>query len=78
MRKYKILVKPNKKENKVYWQNSSDKSEILIVETKEPPIEGRANDSVIELLAEFFGISKTNISIKSGKKARVKTIIIDK
>jgi len=39
-----------------------------------PPIEGKANKKIIELLASFFDIPKSNIKIIRGLKSKVKTI----
>ena len=41
-----------------------------------PPVEGKANKAVIELLAEKLGVPKREIEIVSGKTGRLKTIRI--
>ena len=43
---------------------------------KEPPIEGRANKSVIKLLAEHLGIPQACLNIISGHRNRNKVIEI--
>lgn len=43
---------------------------------KETPIEGRANEAVIRILAKYFGVSKSQIKIVSGLKSRQKVIEI--
>ena len=42
-----------------------------------PPEKGKANERVVELVAEFFKTSKRDICISSGLKSKDKTIVID-
>ncbi len=46
----------------------------LKVRLTSPPVEGRANVEVIEVLAKEFGISKKDVEIISGKKSKNKII----
>ena len=41
-----------------------------------PPERGKANKAVLELLAEYFKISKSSIRIKTGKTSRKKIFLI--
>jgi len=50
--------------------------EMYEVRVKARPIEGRANQEVIRLLSEFFGVPKSRIVIKSGLKSKHKVIEI--
>ncbi|MFN6222240.1 MAG: DUF167 domain-containing protein, partial [Dolichospermum sp.] len=43
-----------------------------------PPIDGKANEELIKLLAKKFDVPKSSITIKSGVTSRNKLIIIDK
>ncbi|BAY77693.1 UPF0235 protein [Nostoc sp. DSM 114161] len=69
----KVKVKPNSKQQKILEQ--SDDS--LIVYLKSPPVDGKANQELIKLLAEKFGVAKSDITIKSGLSSRQKLIEID-
>ena len=40
------------------------------------PERGRANDKLIEILSDYFKVSKSNIEIRLGKTAREKVIEI--
>ena len=71
--KIQVKVKPNSKEQKV--QKSTDGT--LIVRLKSPPVDGKANKELIELLAKKFKVSKSKIKIKSGLSAKNKLIEID-
>jgi uncharacterized protein len=79
----KTVVKPNKKADKVYYleadlfnQNAQNSEKVLIVETTAPPLEGKANKKVIELVAKFLGLAKSQISIKTGLTGKYKVLEI--
>ena len=42
-----------------------------------PATEGRANEALIEFLAEKFGVAKRDIRILSGMKSRDKRVVIE-
>jgi len=44
----------------------------LLVRVREPAVEGKANRAVVELLAEYFNVPKTNVRLVSGHKSKVK------
>ncbi len=46
----------------------------LKVRLTSPPVEGRANEELIEVLAKEFGISKRDVEIISGKKSKNKIV----
>ena len=46
----------------------------FLVRVTAPPIEGRANKAVIELLAKHFKISKSKVDIIKGVASRIKII----
>ncbi len=75
---YQVLVKPNKKQNRVYWIPSDmfGESETIVVEITVPPIDGKANKEVIKLLADFFEVSKSCIKIQHGLKSKLKIVRI--
>lgn len=41
-----------------------------------PPVEGKANAALIELLAEFLGVPKRQISIEKGLSGKDKTVMV--
>lgn len=47
------------------------------VSVKEPPIEGRANRAIIKVLAEYFGVSVSQVSLVSGYASRNKVFNIE-
>jgi uncharacterized protein (TIGR00251 family) len=67
--KNQVKVKPNSK-----TEGLSQEGDSFIVKVKEPPKEGKANQAVIRLLAEHFGISQSQVRIISGFKNRNKVV----
>ncbi len=48
-----------------------------LARVKAPPVDGKANAALIELVAESFGVRKAQVTIKSGAGARLKLVQID-
>ena len=44
---------------------------------KSPPVDGRANEELIALLAGHFGVAKRAVTITRGAGARLKQVRID-
>jgi uncharacterized protein len=70
--KVKVVVKPNAKKNEITRQDDG----TLLVRVSTPPVEGKANEKVIELLSDFYKKPKRNIEIVSGFKGRIKIVEI--
>ncbi len=47
-----------------------------LARVKAPPVDGKANAELTELVAERFGVRKAQVSIKSGAGARLKLVQI--
>lgn len=62
-----VKVKPNSKQHK--FENG-------VAYLKAAPIEGKANEELIELMAEHFQVRKSQVRIMRGATSRVKTIEI--
>ncbi|MGK7877523.1 MAG: DUF167 domain-containing protein [Xenococcaceae cyanobacterium] len=71
--KIKVKVKPNSKQQKI--EESAEGS--LAVRLKSPPIDGKANQELIELLAKKFKVAKSQIYIKSGLSSKNKLVEIN-
>ncbi|MFH1422647.1 MAG: DUF167 domain-containing protein [Planctomycetota bacterium] len=70
--KVSIRVKANSKESKVEKTDNG-----LIVKVKAMAKEGKANKEVVEVLAKYFAVSKSSISIVSGASAKNKIVSIE-
>jgi hypothetical protein len=48
----------------------------LKVKLTAPPVEGRANKQLIEVLSEYFGLKKRQLEVIGGSASRRKTVLI--
>jgi uncharacterized protein (TIGR00251 family) len=67
--KIQVKVKPNSKTEELSREGDS-----FVVKVKELPKEGKANQAVIKLLAEHFGVPKSQVRILSGFRSRTKVV----
>ena len=67
--KIQVKVKPSSKTEEL-----SQEGDSFIIKVKEPPKEGKANQAVIKLLAQHFGIPQSQVKILSGFRNRNKLI----
>jgi uncharacterized protein (TIGR00251 family) len=58
------------------WQDADGKMSLQ-VKVRTQPEKGKANEAVIALLAESFGLPRSALSVMSGGTSRLKTIRID-
>lgn len=71
MTRYGITVKPGSKKGPLV-EASADGA--LTVYVRERAVDGAANDGVIKLLAEHFGVPKSRIDIVRGHTSRAKLV----
>ncbi|MDY7020474.1 MAG: DUF167 domain-containing protein [Cyanobacteriota bacterium] len=65
-----VKVKPNSKQQSI--QKVADGH--WMIHLKSPPVEGKANQELIKILAKQFNISKSEVKIKSGLSSKHKLI----
>jgi uncharacterized protein len=70
--KIAVKVKPNSKQQKIVESEDG----TWVISLKSLPVDGKANQELIELLAKQFQVSKSQISIKSGLSSKNKLIEI--
>jgi uncharacterized protein len=70
--KITVRVKPNARKNEVKQIDASN----FVVSVSVPPVEGKANEKVVELLSEYFGKPKRSINILRGMTGKTKIIDI--
>jgi len=66
---------------KVLTRSSKDQiigkeGNVLKVKLTAPAVDGKANKALIDLLARRLGVSKTRIEIISGRRSRLKSLLI--
>ena len=54
------------------WQG-----DVLRVRVAAPPVESKANDALVRLLAKALGLPKSRVGIVAGARSREKTVGID-
>jgi len=67
-----LKAKPNSRENRIQKIDESN----FVAFVKEAPQQGKANEAIIKLLAQYFKTSPLLIEIVSGRSSRTKIIII--
>jgi hypothetical protein len=68
--KLNVVVKPNARKDAV--ETRQDGSLVVYVST--PPIEGRANERLVEVLAQHFRRPRRDIVIVSGVRSKRKIV----
>ena len=43
-----------------------------------PAMEGRANEALVEFLADYYRVPRRNVTIASGERSRAKRVIIER
>ena len=71
--KIRVKVKPNSKEQKIEEYTDGG----FTVRLKSPPIDGKANQELIALLAKRYKVAKSQVQIKSGLSSKNKLVTID-
>lgn len=72
MRKITLRVIPRARQNKI----ELDESGVYRVHITAAPVDGAANVAVIKMLAEYFGVPKSQITIIRGETSRDKIVEI--
>ena len=67
-----VRVKPNSRASALAEQEDG----TWLAQIKSPPVNGKANEELIALVAKHFECRKSDVSIKSGGSSRVKLIRI--
>ncbi|MGH9203896.1 MAG: DUF167 domain-containing protein [Vicinamibacterales bacterium] len=71
--RFDVRVQPRASKNEIVGvQNGA-----LRVRLRAPPIDGAANDALIELLADELGVSRRLVQIASGFGSRDKSVEVD-
>lgn len=68
-----VKVKPNARVSAL--QEVGDGT--WLAQIKSPPVDGKANDELIALVAKRFGCRRSSVSIKSGGAARLKLVKVE-
>lgn len=75
----RIRVKPGASRTRVLgaFGGTCDEAPALVVAVCAPPVDGKANEAVVDALADALDLRRRQISVISGHTARTKTISLD-
>jgi len=68
-----VKAKPNSKKQEIIAESDGSLTAYL----KSSPVDGKANKELVQLLATFFGVSRSSVVIKTGSSSRTKLVEID-
>jgi uncharacterized protein len=71
--KKQVKVKLNSKQQSIV----EEADESLTVHLKSLPVDGKANDELVKLLAKKYAVPKSRITIQIGISSRTKLVDID-
>lgn len=69
---FSVKVQPRARKNAI----TGTIGDALKLSLTAPPVEGKANQAVIDFLADFFDIPRSSVTIASGKTNRLKMVNI--
>ncbi len=75
MRVLSVQVKPQSRASEL--RPAEGAGEPWIAHLKSPPVDGKANEELVALVARHFGCSKSAVRIKSGAASRLKRVQVD-
>ncbi len=67
-----VKVIPNASRNKVMYVKDGN----LVVKVSSPPLDGKANKSLVQVLSSFFDVKKKDVLLLKGEKSRKKQVLI--
>jgi uncharacterized protein (TIGR00251 family) len=68
-----VKVKPNSRASLLEERDDG----TWLAQIKSPPVDGKANEELLALVAKHFGCRKSDVSIKAGGSGRVKLVRIE-
>jgi hypothetical protein len=72
MKTLQVKVKPNARTSELSAQDDG----TWLAQIKSPPVDGKANAELVALVARYFDLPKSRVSIKSGASGRMKLVRI--
>lgn len=69
-----VKVKPNARTS----QLAQAEDGTWLAQLKSPPVDGKANQELIALVAAHFGCAKSAVTIRSGASGRMKLVQVER
>ncbi len=73
MRKIQVVVKPGARLSELEERGDG----TWLAHVKSPPVDGKANEELIMLVARRFGLRKAQVRVRRGASGRTKLIELD-
>ncbi|HET7792506.1 MAG TPA: DUF167 domain-containing protein [Rhizobacter sp.] len=73
MKTLQIKVKPNARVSELAEQPDGS----WLAQLKSPPVDGKANEELVALVARHLGLRKSQVTIRSGASGRMKLVQVD-
>lgn len=67
-----VKAKPNSRVSALTRQDDG----TWLAQLKSPPVDGKANAELVELVARTFGCTKSSITIKTGAGSKLKRVVV--
>jgi uncharacterized protein (TIGR00251 family) len=68
-----VLVQPRASRDEVMGLDSAGRLKVRVTA---PPVEGAANKKVIELIARYYKVPKSRVTVLAGARGRRKRVLI--
>ena len=69
----RVKVKPNARASQL--EQLADGTWLALI--KAPPVDGKANEELVGLVARHFGLRKAQVTIRSGASGRLKLLQVE-
>ena len=70
----RVRVKPRAKEERIEGLSPDG---TLVVRVAAPPERGKANERLVRILAEAFGVARSDVRVVAGHKSRDKVVEVE-
>lgn len=67
-----VHAQPNASKNQIVGEHGGR----LKIKLQSPPVEGKANDCLVEFLSDILGLSKSKIKVIKGETSREKSVLL--
>jgi len=71
--KYTVRVKPGSRRGPLVEASADE----IVVHVRERAVDGAANEGVVRVLAEHFGVARSRVTILRGHASRVKRVEVE-
>jgi len=73
----RVLAVPNARAGEVIgWEDDPRAGRVLRVKVAAPPVEGKANAALRDVIAAHFGLAKSRVVLAKGSTSRVKVFTL--